>query len=171
VAEGGSVAIAIRNEKDFWAGAIYVAMGGAALWVGRSYSMGTSAHMGPGYFPRALAGILILIGCVSLVRACRRHGEAVGRLAWKPLSLVLGACALFGALLQTAGLIAALLALVLVSASASRRFGFDWTAVAGLAALIAFCSLIFVGGLGVPMPLAGSWLKPFLAGLPLPWSP
>ncbi|HYI71960.1 MAG TPA: hypothetical protein VEX87_19525, partial [Skermanella sp.] len=88
-----------------------------------------------------------------------------------PLSLVLGACALFGALLQTAGLIAALLALVLVSASASRRFGFDWTAVAGLAALIAFCSLIFVGGLGVPMPLAGSWLKPFLAGLPLPWSP
>ncbi|HYI69664.1 MAG TPA: tripartite tricarboxylate transporter TctB family protein, partial [Skermanella sp.] len=129
-----------------------MAEGGAALWVGRSYSMGTSAHMGPGYFPKALAGILILIGCVSLVRACRRHGEAVGKLAWKPLCLVLGACALFGALLQTAGLIAALLALVLVSASASRKFAFDWTAVSGLAALIAFCSLIFVGGLGVPMP-------------------
>ena len=149
---------AIKNEKDFWAGVIYVTVGAIALWIGRTYSMGTSAHMGPGYFPKVLAGALILIGGVSLIRSFLSQGEAAGRLVWKPLALVLGACALFNLLLNTAGLIIALVALVLVSASASRKFSFDRTAMLGLAGLIVFCSLVFVKGLGVPMPL-------------LPWSP
>jgi hypothetical protein len=162
--------VVIKGEKDFWAGVIYVTVGAIALWIGETYSMGTSAHMGPGYFPKTLAGILILIGGISLIRAFLKRGEAAGKLAWKPLGLILGACALFGLLLNTAGLIVALLALVLVSASASVKFGFDRTATLGLAGLIAFCSLIFVKGLGVPMPLLGSWLTPFMSGLPLPWS-
>ena len=155
--------MAIKSEKDFWAGMIYVTVGTIALWIGQTYSMGTSARIGPGYFPSALAGMLILIGAISLIRAFLKQGDAVGKLAWRPLFLVLGACALFGLLLNTAGLIVALLALVLVSASASRKFSFDRTATLGLAGLIVFCSLVFVKGLGVPMPL--------LAGPLLPWSP
>src|SRR4051794_2972895 len=146
-------------------------MGAIALWIGQTYSMGTSAHMGPGYFPRTLAGILVMIGGVSLIRAFLKRGEAAGKLAWKPLCLILGACALFSVLLGAAGLIIALLALVLVSASASRNFGFDRAATLGLAGLVTFCSLVFVKGLGVPMPLLGSWLTSFLGRLPLPWSP
>jgi Tripartite tricarboxylate transporter TctB family len=151
--KGGSVMVAIRNEKDFWAGVIYVTVGVVALWFGQTYSMGTSAHMGPGYFPKVLAGMLILIGGISLIRAYLKRGEAAGKLAWRPLFLVLGACALFSLLLNTAGLIVALLALVLVSASASRKFSFDLMATLGLVGLIAFCSLVVVKGLGVPMPL------------------
>ena len=75
--------------------------------------------------------------------------------------LVLVGTALFGALVGTLGLIAALLALVLTSA-ASEKFQWDWRAALGLAALIAFCSLVFVKGLGVPMPLFGPWLEPLL---------
>jgi hypothetical protein len=59
------------------------------------------------------------------------------------------------------GLIVALLILVLVSAAASVKFSFDWRAVAGLFLLIAFCSLVFVKGLGVPMPLVGTVLEPY----------
>jgi hypothetical protein len=53
----------------------------------------------------------------------------------------------------------ALLALVLLSAAASEKFRFDWWAVLGLVGLIAFCSLVFVNGLGVPAPLIGSWFE------------
>jgi hypothetical protein len=34
--------------------------------------------------------------------------------------------------------------------------------------LIVFCAIVFVKGLGVPMPLLGSWLEPVL-GDALPW--
>ena len=68
------------------------------------------------------------------------------------------ATALFGLLLPVLGLVLALLALLLLSASASSRFRFDPRAAAGLVLLIAFCALVFVTALGVPMPLLGSWL-------------
>ena len=51
----------------------------------------------------------------------------------------------------------ALLVLVLMCASASEKFSFDTKAIAGLVGLVAFCVLVFVKGLGVPMPLLGSW--------------
>ena len=44
-----------------------------------------------------------------------------------------------------------------VSAAASEKFRFEWKAVLGLIVLIAFCALVFVMGLGVPMPLIGTW--------------
>ena len=113
-----------QEREDSWAGAIYVAMGGAALWIGGSDLTGISAEMGPGYF-RRLRPESDPDRLRSTGPRRPRHGEAVGRPPWNPLSLVLVACALLGALLQTAGLIAALLAFVLVSALASRRFGFD----------------------------------------------
>ncbi|MET0529508.1 MAG: tripartite tricarboxylate transporter TctB family protein [Microvirga sp.] len=152
----------VQNPKDFWTGLIYLAVGTAVILIARNYSVGTASRMGPGYFPLALAGLLILLGLVAVVRSFIASGGPIGSFAWKPLLLVLVATALFGALVGTLGLIVALLALVLTSAAASERFQFDWRAVLGLVALIVFCSLVFVKGLGVPMPLFGPWLEPLL---------
>ena len=147
----------IRNPKDFWAGAIYTAFGAAGLLIGTNYSMGSAGRMGPGYFPVALSVLLLAFGVASLVRSFIRPGDPIGGLAWKPMLLVLGATALFGALIETAGLPIAIVVLVLVSAAASARFRFEWGATLGLIGLVVFCSLVFVKGLGVPMPLLGSW--------------
>ena len=106
-------------------------------------------------FRSPLSGLLVIFGVVAVVRSFLVPGEPVGAFAWKPMVLVLVGTALFGALVGTLGLIAALLALVLTSAAASEKFQWDWRAALGLAALIAFCSLVFVKGLGVPMPLFG----------------
>jgi hypothetical protein len=151
------VKLIIRSEKDFGAGLLYLGFACAALWIGRNYPLGTAGRMGPGYFPIALAGVLALIGAVSLIRSFLQTGPAITRVAWKPLSLVLAATALFGALINTAGLVIALTVLVLVSAAASAHFRFDWRAALGLIVLVVFCSLVFVMGLGVPAPLLGSW--------------
>ena len=152
----------VQSPKDFWTGLIYLAVGAGVIVIGRNYSVGTASRMGPGYFPLALAGLLILFGLVAVVRSFLVQGEPIRAFAWKPLVLVLVGTALFGALIGTLGLIIALLALVLTSAAASEKFRFDWRAALGLVALIAFCSLVFVKGLGVPMPLFGPWLEPLL---------
>ena len=41
----------LRNKQDFWAGAMFVALGLGFAWGATQYQMGTSARMGPGYFP------------------------------------------------------------------------------------------------------------------------
>ncbi len=154
----------ITNPKDFWAGLIYIGFGVLALWIGADYKFGTAGRMGPGYFPKVLACLLIGFGTASFVRSFFVHGEAIQGIAWKPLLFLLAACALFGILLAPVGLVGALLALCLVSAAASRQFAFDWKALAGLVVLISFCALVFVKGLGVPMPLLGSWIAPLFEG-------
>jgi hypothetical protein len=149
----------IRKHKDFGAGLLYLGFAVAALWIGRKYALGSAGRMGPGFFPTMLAVLLAAIGAISLIRAFLRPGPVMTGFAWKPLALVLAGTALFGTLINTAGLVIALLALVLLSAAASEKFRFDWWAVLGLLGLIAFCSLVFVKGLGVPAPLIGSWFE------------
>ncbi len=147
----------VLQKKDFWAGVLYIAFGTIAFWIGRDYPMGTAGRMGAGYFPAVLSVVLTGIGLMSVARSFAQDGEAVGAIAWKPLGLVVGATILFGILLQTAGLMVALVALVLASAVASQHFRLDLKALAGLVLLVAFCALVFVKGLGVPLPLVGSW--------------
>ncbi len=156
----------VSSPKDFWTGLIYVGFGAAALWIGADYKFGTAGRMGPGYFPKVLASLLILLGAVSLVRSLVVKGTPISEVLWRPLILILLATALFAFLLPRAGVVVALLSLSLVSAAASREFRFDWRATAGLVGLIAFCVLVFVKGLGVPMPITGSWLQPVVS---IPW--
>lgn len=154
--------IKISSPKDFWAGLIYIAIGAAAIWIGSAYRFGVAGRMGPGYFPFVLASGLVAVGVVSFVRSFVVPGGGIGKIAWKPLFVILLANLLFGFLLPRAGLVVALIALTLVSAAASREFRFEWRASLGLGVLVLFCALVFVKGLGVPMPIVGSWLEPYV---------
>jgi hypothetical protein len=147
----------IRSPRDFWAGAIYLALAIAAIWIGQDYQLGTSERMGPGYFPTALGSILAIFGVLSMGRSFIRPGEAISAIAWRPLALVLGSTVLFGLLLPRAGALIALPCLIVVSALASRNSRLNVTSIAALVGLVAFCVVVFVKGLGVPMPLIGTW--------------
>jgi len=156
---------AVRSPKDFWLGILYLLFGSVALWVGRNYSWGSPGRMGPGYFP-AIVGLLLLgFGAVSIGRSFLVTGEPVGSIAVKALVLILGSIAAFGFLIDRLGLIVAATILALGSAPASRHFALERRAVIGLIALVAFCALVFVKGLNVPMPLIGSWLQSLMP----PW--
>lgn len=146
----------IRNPKDFWTGVIFAAAGGAAVVLARGYPMGSTTKMGPAYFPTVLGGVLAAIGLIAIARSLVRAGTPIGRFAWKEVALVLAANVLFGALLRGAGLVVALIVLVMVSAYASARFlwGLSLALAVGLAV---FSVLAFVKGLGLPIPALGSW--------------
>ena len=147
----------IRNPRDFWAGVLYLALAIFVIWIGRNYQQGTSARMGPGYFPVVLGSILAIFGVVSIGRSFIRAGEAISAFAWRPLALVLGSTLVFGLLLTRAGVLIALPCLIVVSALASRNSRLDVTSIAALIGLVTFCVVVFVKGLGVPMPLIGTW--------------
>ena len=147
----------IRNPKDFWSGVIYVLFGSMALFVGRDYSMGTALRMGPAYFPSLLGGLLIVVGVISVLRSFWIVGTPVGALALGKLSVITGSVILFGLIVRGLGLAIALPLLVIMSARASTRFR-RGPSIAMAAGLTIFCVLVFIKGLGVPLPLIGNWI-------------
>ncbi|MCV9938297.1 tripartite tricarboxylate transporter TctB family protein [Boseaceae bacterium BT-24-1] len=146
----------IASPKDFWAGILYAGFGLAALWLGRHYPIGSTGRMGPGYFPLALGALMMLLGLASLVRSFLVAGSPVGIVAWKALALIIGANCLFAWLLPRAGAVIALTALILASGAASRQFHLGWRNLAIALGLTLACVLVFIKGLGVPMPILGS---------------
>ena len=48
----------IKNPRDFWAGVMFLVVGGLFAGIAFTYKLGTAARMGPGYFPLML-GILM----------------------------------------------------------------------------------------------------------------
>jgi hypothetical protein len=148
----------IKNPKDFWTGLLYVAFGAAALWIARDYPIGSAGRMGPGYFPMALSALLIGLGAFIFIKGLTREGAPLGQFAWRGAFLVIGATVAFGYLLERAGVIVALLVLIFGSALASVKFRLEWRASMLALGLVVFCVVVFVKGLGVSMPLLGSWL-------------
>lgn len=146
----------IKNTKDFWAGIIYSAVGVSAFILSRDYEMGSAVRMGPAYFPTVLGGLLFLIGMISIVRSFLRPGVPVSGYAFRGLLLVTVSTFLFGFLVRGAGLVIALPILVVVSSYASSHFHLGKSLVVA-AGLTMFCLLVFLKGLGVPLPVLGSW--------------
>lgn len=146
----------VRNPQDFWSGVIFLVFGLAATLIGREYAMGTAGRMGPAYFPTILGGLLAVIGAISVVRSMFRSGDPIERIAIKNLLIILLAVVLFGLLVRGAGLVIAVIVLVMLSGFASQKFRLlPFLAVAiGLAV---FSALVFVVGLGLPMPILGTW--------------
>jgi putative tricarboxylic transport membrane protein len=146
----------IRDPKDFWSGIIFIAIGLAAVIIGRDYAMGTAGRMGPAYFPTILGTLLAVIGGVSVIRSFIIRGEAIGKFAVKEAALVLAGVVLFGALIRGAGLPISVVVLVMLSGFASTKF--KWLPFLAVAVgLATFSVLVFVKALGLPMPIVGSW--------------
>lgn len=135
---------------------MYAAIGIAVIVIGRDYGMGSAMKMGPAYFPTILGALLAAIGAICIVQSLLVPGAPVDAFALRGLAMIITAIVLFGVLARGAGLVVAILVLVIVSSSASIKF--TWSQSLALAGgLIAFCALVFVKGLGVPLPLLGAW--------------
>jgi putative tricarboxylic transport membrane protein len=112
----------LPGNRDFLAGALFVAIGVAAVVVARDYPFGNSMRMGSGYFPTVLGGILIALGAWVMARGLRSGERTKGEWGWKPLAFIALAFVLFGVLMPRLGLVPALAAAILASALGGREF-------------------------------------------------
>jgi hypothetical protein len=144
----------IKNPQDFWAGIMFLVVGLGFGGLAFTYKLGTAARMGPGYFPLVLGAMLAAFGLVIALLALREKnaGAKVDKFHWKPIFWVLMPVVVFGIMLKLAGMIVMGLFVVIVSSFASEEF--RWRPVILLAiGLVIFCSLSFVWGLKLPIPL------------------
>jgi len=147
----------LRNNRDFLAGLLFIAIGVVAVVVARDYTMGNAMRMGPAYFPTALGGILVLLGAWVTARGIRSGEKVKGEWGWKPLLLIALAVVLFGFLMSRLGLVPALVAVFLVSAAGGREFRLKEVLV--LTALMsAFTVVVLLYVLKMPYPLIAGYL-------------
>ena len=146
------------NVKDLAAGAVFAAIGFAFMAGALTLDIGSAFKMGPGYFPLVLSGLLALLGIIVMAKSVNTPPETIGTVPWRGLVLILAAPVIFGATVRGLGLLIALPLAIFAAAAASRRASFP-VAIALVAGLTVFCVLVFAYGLGLPLPLVGSWLR------------
>lgn len=56
-------------NKDYYGGALMVLVGLGAIYGGTDYHIGSLSHMGPGFFPAAVGGLLVLTGILIAISA------------------------------------------------------------------------------------------------------
>ena len=147
-----------RTNKDLWAGLHYIAVGAAGWWFALDYPFGSALRMGPGYFPIVLSALMILMGIYVLALGLRKEHEKIqGNWSIRALIVLPLGTVIFGWLMEEAGFIPAMAALIPVSAAAGRDF--KWVEVILLTiGLTIACALGFIWGLGLPYPLIkGMW--------------
>jgi len=121
---------ASKFKKDYYGGALLVVIGLAAVYAGVGYRVGELAHMGPGFFPVALGGLLALTGLLIAISArgdkpssgeeAASHGHPGGMPDLRGcICIILGILAflLFG---EYGGLLPATFAIVFISALGDR---------------------------------------------------
>lgn len=123
----------IKSQKDFFSGLMFMVVGVAFAWGATDYTIGSGAHMGPGYFPLALGILLAVLGGVITFKAMvveTVDGDKIGKLAWKPLFFIIAANLVFGVMigglpsihLPAMGLIAGIYALTFIASLAGDTF-------------------------------------------------
>jgi len=142
----------IRNPKDFWAGVLFILVGIAAIGIGSRYNLGTAARMGPGYFPRILGMLLIVLGGILALRALRLQGAPIPPFKWRPTLVVLGSVVLFGLIVTKIGMAIGVVILIVLSSAASHEFRPKEAVIAGIL-LAALAVGVFVIGLKLQVPI------------------
>lgn len=142
----------LTNNKDFLAGLLMIVIGGIAFYMAMSYPFGSSLRMGPGYFPRVLAGVMIAFGLYVGIRGLRTGEKVDGIWGWKPLTLISIAFVVFGWLMDRVGFVPSLVVLFFIAAYAGHEH--KWIEVIILTiVMIVFAWAVFIYGLGMPYRL------------------
>jgi hypothetical protein len=155
--------VKIKSQRDFFSGLMFMAFGIAFAWGATAMGIGRPAAMRPGFFPLLLGILLAVLGGLIVFGSLvveTEDGEPAGPWAWRPLGSIVAATALFGALagglarigLPPMGLVAATVALTVVSALAARRFVAKEVAILAVV-LVAAAWAVLVVLLGVALPL------------------
>ncbi|MBP2231885.1 hypothetical protein J2847_005208 [Azospirillum agricola] len=149
--------------KNLQAGALFAGAGAGFAAVASGYPLGTAARMGPGWFPLVLGLLLVALGALVALAggagaerpasdqpAASPRDEAASAIGWRPLLHVTLSVTAFALLIEPAGLVAASVALVLLSASGGWEF--RWTEATALAgSLAALVVGLFAYALHIPI--------------------
>lgn len=142
----------LRSPQELASTLLISAISLAGLWIGRDWETGTLASVQAGFFPRLVCLMLLFLGIANLLRAMAGEGAATPSWSWRPSVAITAAVLSFAAVLDRAGLVFAILALIAIGGFAGRplrpvALAVLWVSLAGS------CVAIFSWGLGLPLPI------------------
>jgi putative tricarboxylic transport membrane protein len=144
--------VKLPDSKDFWSGVMLIAIGAVAVFMARDYPFGTALRMGAGFFPVVLGAVLVLFGLYFATRGLRASAKIEGHWSLRALIVLPLAFVAFGVLMEHAGFVPAMLALIVGSAAAGTEFRVG--EVLALSVLLTvMCVALFIWALGLPYPL------------------
>jgi hypothetical protein len=141
----------VKSPQDFGAGLAFVLIGLAGLYFGQELAFGTSARMGPGYFPTLLSLLIIMIGLIVGFRGVTVEGPPIEPVQLRPISFIVAAILVFGFLIQSVGLALTAVLLTVFAAFARREVNLIETVLLGVG-LALFTVIVFVYLLGQALP-------------------
>lgn len=149
----GSSKVGRKGDRpDFLTAALFVGFGALGLWAGRDLTLGTASAMGPGYLPRIVCWLLIIIGVIIGGFGAIHAREDISKPKLWPLVIILAAVVGFAFIAEFFGFVAASVWLLIVGSIADRESRLR-EVVLLTAGLTAFGALVFIVGLGVQMPI------------------
>ncbi len=140
-----------RDSTDLISGLFLTALGLFFVFYAQRYNMGTLNRMGPAYFPVALGAVMAVLGLLIAVPAWSRAGEGPD-VSWKTLFIVISSVVLFGATLQTLGVIFATMTTLVVASLADNDITWRERAIL-IVTVPPIIYLIFIFGLGMTVPV------------------
>lgn len=142
----------IKHQKNFLTGIIFMIVGVVFSIGANGYSFGSAAHMGPGYFPTLVGGLLSGLGLFMSISAMLvgTSADDTGKWVVKPMLLVVGSNVVFGLLLgglhiagfhlPIFGMVAGIYALTFITSFANDSF--NWKEVFVLATVLSILSYV-----------------------------
>ena len=146
------------NKTDALAGILCIVLGAIFGVQALGMEIGTSLRMGPGYFPLALAGLLILLGGLIVASSFKTVAEEMSAHAWRGMLFILPAPVFFGLTVRGLGFVPSIFATTLIASMASLKMKL-LPALLLSAGVALFCTLVFSYALGLPFRRFGPWLQ------------
>jgi len=147
-----------RAFEDLLSAIIFIVIGVAGFVLAQEYRTGTLQRMGPGMFPLMISGLLTAIGVglavQTLLSGRLKHVPSVipTSTTVRSLFFVMLSLFVFAMLIQTAGLFIASAAQVFIATRAEPGRKVIGSVILSLT-LATLAALIFVYGIGLPIPL------------------
>lgn len=142
----------LTHNKDFLAGLLMVCAGAGGFYMALEFPFGSALRMGPGYFPRVLACILITFGLYVGIRGIRKPEAISGIWGWKPLAIITTGLVAYGWLMDRVGFVPSLVVLFGICTFAGHEHKYKEVLIL-TTIMIAFAWAVFIYGLGMPYRL------------------
>lgn len=143
------------NLSEMAGAAFVILLGVFVMVIGSGYSAGTLSRMGPGYFPLVLGVLLIGLGLALVLEVWRAPRENTIRLPLHPLLMIGTGVICFAFLVERAGIVPAICALVGLSSLAESMIR-PGTAIAIAVVMSLMGVFLFVRLLGLPLSAFGA---------------
>lgn len=142
----------IKDLNEVLTGTFLILVALLAFYLAWPLSSTTEVGIGPGYVPKMVAAIQLVLGVIMIVNGFVEAGDPTERWHLRPLVLILAAVAFFAVSIERLGLVIALTGLVLIGCAANRGTRFREAIALAIGAAV-FCVVVFVKALGLQIPL------------------